>query len=128
MTYSSKVYLYNKSHCLPSSNMTYILNYEKFTSPYIHISHIVCRVVLCFILSLKLIESLSVYLSFCASVCFFGLIDFKIGRQLQFGPLKIKQSFCPKLSLSPKGNFLGILITPEPFDGFSSKFQITCLY
>ena len=85
--------------------MTYILNYEKFTSPYIHISHIICRVVLCFILSLKVIESLSVYLCFCASVCFFGLIDFKIGRQLQFGPLKIKQSFMPQTLPFPKRKF-----------------------
>ena len=38
------------------------------------------------ILSLKAIECLCVYLS----VRFIGLIDFKIGRQLPFGPLKTK--------------------------------------
>ena len=27
----------------------------------------------------------------------------------------------------PKGKIPGISITPEPFDGFSSKFQISCV-
>ena len=47
-------------------------------------------------------------MSVCLCVCvrFFGLIDFKIGTQLPFGPLKTKQNFfCPKLFPSPKGKF-----------------------
>ena len=62
-------------------------------------------------------------MSVCLCVRFFGLIDLKIGTQLPFGPLE-KTKFFFALNPSPpqKGNFLGILITPEPLDGFSSKF------
>merc|ERR1711978_404253 len=83
----------------------------------------------CFCLLARSLACLLVSVCVCVCVRFFGLIDFKIGRQLPFGPLKTKQNFFFALKPSPpqKGNFLGILITPEPFDGFSSKFQITCL-
>ena len=67
-------------------------------------------------------------MSFCLSFLSFRLIDPKICRQLPFGPINTKQNF---FALNPyptkKGNFLGISITPEPFDGFSSKFQLSCL-
>ena len=67
-------------------------------------------------------------MSFCLSFLSFRLIDPKICRQLPFGPINIKQNF---FALNPyptkKRNFLGISITPEPFDGFSSKFQLSCL-
>ena len=77
---------------------------------------------------------MSVCVCVCVYVCvrFFGLINFKIGKQLLLGPLKTKPIFFgPKPFPSPtppqKGNSLGISITPQPFDGFSSNFQITCL-
>ena len=58
------------------------------------------------ILSLKAIECLSV----CVCVCFFGLIDFEIGRQVLLGPLNTKQNFFSPQTLplpypSPKGKF-----------------------
>ena len=49
---------------------------------------------------------MSVCLCVCLCVRFFGTIDFKIGWQIPFGPLKIKQNFfCPKPFPSPKGKF-----------------------
>ena len=86
------------------------------------------------ILSLKVIECLSVRVSvrpcFCLSVRFFGMIDFKLLSKLPFGSLITKIFFYP-LPLPPteqggKINFLGISITPKPFNGFSSKFLEGC--
>ena len=57
---------------------------------------------------------MSVYLCICLCICvsvrFFGLINFKIGRQLLLGPLNTKQNFFLPQTLplpypSPKGKF-----------------------
>ena len=63
-----------------------------------------------YILSLKAIKCLSVCLCICLCVRFFGLINFKIGRQLLLGPLNTKQNFFLPQTLplpypSPKGKF-----------------------
>ena len=75
---------------------------------------------------------MSVCLSVFIGVRFFSLIDFKIDKQLPFGTLKTKQIFFAlnpshPLHLPKKGNFQGISITPQPFHGITSNFQISCL-
>ena len=68
----------------------------------------------------------------CLFVCpFFLSIKSKCSGQLLFGPLITKKIFFstqpfPLWNRGAKINFLGISITPKPFNGFSSKFLEGC--